>query len=226
MNVVGLSADITNRNGSTVTGGGIKPMGEHDPSAGEPLTDISTSPLHHPLPTSLPNGVVMNGSAHLSPNTNACAPTSSTPSSRQPPSQFTNTRVSESSSRESTNGDDPTMSPFVDEEFMTHYNVKEIQNNVVNSLVDEEFLRHYRVDEIAASMGFPGPYTGNYGYDYFMGAGGPGGGGESFTQKGVWCGFSIEVMWICIHNTMWLYALMRVFCDMDLHHAGMWDWFH
>ena len=54
---------------------------------------------------------------------------------------------------------------------MKHYNVKEIQNNVVNSLVDEEFLRHYRVDEIAASMGYSGPYTGNYGYDYFMGGG-------------------------------------------------------
>lgn len=53
---------------------------------------------------------------------------------------------------------------------MRHYNVKEIQT-VANSssLVDEEFLRHYRVDEIAASMGFSSPYSGNYGYDYFMG---------------------------------------------------------
>ena len=71
---------------------------------------------------------------------------------------------------QSTNGDDASSySPFVDEEFLKHYNVKEIQNNVVNSLVDEEFLRHYRVDEIAANMGFNAPYTGNYGYDYFMG---------------------------------------------------------
>ena len=59
---------------------------------------------------------------------------------------------------------------LVDESFMRHYNVKEIQT-VANSssLVDEEFLRHYRVDEIAASMGFSSPYSGNYGYDYFMG---------------------------------------------------------
>ena len=62
-----------------------------------------------------------------------------------------------------------TPSPLVDEDFMKHYNVKEIQSNAVNSLVDEEFLRHYRVDEIAASMGITGQYTGNYGYDYFMG---------------------------------------------------------
>ena len=62
-----------------------------------------------------------------------------------------------------------TPSPLVDEDFLKHYNVKEIQSNTVNSLVDEEFLRHYRVDEIAASMGITGQYTGNYGYDYFMG---------------------------------------------------------
>ena len=58
---------------------------------------------------------------------------------------------------------------LVDESFMRHYNVKELQTSTSSSLVDEEFLRHYRVDEIAASMGYASPYSGNYGYDYFMG---------------------------------------------------------
>ena len=136
--------------------------------------DITSSAPVRPLTIPSPSAL------HLSPNAaSSCLPpssatTSSTPNRSTPQFNHNNSRgVSESSSTRddhSTNGDDASSySPFVDEEFLKHYNVKEIQNNVVNSLVDEEFLRHYRVDEIAANMGFNAPYTGNYGYDYFMG---------------------------------------------------------
>ena len=68
---------------------------------------------------------------------------------------------------------------LVDEEFLKHYKVDEIQGNGggMNPLVDEEFLRHYQVEEIMAAAGQYNPAaaaaaaaygSGYYGYEYYM----------------------------------------------------------
>ena len=82
----------------------------------------------------------------------------------------------------------------MDEEFLKHYKVEEIQNSGaggggsgINPLVDEEFLRHYQVEEIMAAAGQYNPTAaasaaaaaaayggGYYGYEYYM-QGGPAG---------------------------------------------------
>ena len=164
MNAVGLSPDLNNI--SVATGASSIKL-PTDGVVGVSTNNVTASTLSPARPLPSPNAPT--AAPHLSPNSSNCLPSSSTTPNRATPQL---NRLSESSSRDdgSTNDDDASSySPFVDEEFMKHYNVKEIQNNVVNSLVDEEFLRHYRVDEIAASLGFNGQYSGNYGYDYFMG---------------------------------------------------------